>query len=180
MIKPWEKIGQQYIVAESQGKKFILQKYENPITGNIIGFSALEALDSAIILALTTYGDVILSKEFKQGRDCVDIEVPGGALDENETPQNTAVRELLEETGYKAGSIVLSLGYFWINGRNFKNKVHIFLSEGCTKIGNPQHHHDEITEIVLKPLEELKNLVFDGQINDPGTNMALIRAIKYL
>jgi 8-oxo-dGTP pyrophosphatase MutT (NUDIX family) len=52
------------------------------------------------LLTVWTGWEIVLEKQFRPpvGRVC--IEVPAGLIDEGETPEEAAVRELREETGY--------------------------------------------------------------------------------
>lgn len=45
--------------------------------------------------------DTILVEQFRPPQGRVTIEFPGGLIDEHETPEEAALRELLEETGYR-------------------------------------------------------------------------------
>lgn len=60
-------------------------------------------IDGVGIIAIldTTHGpEILLQKQFRPPIDKVSIEVPAGLIDEGETPEQCAVRELKEETGY--------------------------------------------------------------------------------
>ena len=67
---------------------------------------------------------------------------PGGFLEMNETAEEGAKRELQEETGYKANSLI-KLGSFNPNPALFSNHVHIFLATDLVKTGNQELDHDE-------------------------------------
>lgn len=60
-------------------------------------------IDGVGIIAIldTTHGpEILLQKQFRPPINKVSIEVPAGLIDEGETPEQCAVRELKEETGY--------------------------------------------------------------------------------
>ena len=57
-------------------------------------------------LALTANNEIILAKQFRTGPEKVLMELPGGGLEADETPEQGGARELLEETGY-TGTIQL-------------------------------------------------------------------------
>jgi 8-oxo-dGTP pyrophosphatase MutT (NUDIX family) len=63
----------------------------------------------AMIIAVMKPSErVIVVKQFRPPLNCKSLEFPAGLIDPGETPENTALRELYEETGYK-GRVVKSL-----------------------------------------------------------------------
>ena len=56
---------------------------------------------STAVFALTTSNQVILARQFRPGPNAVLDELPGGAIEGGETPEQAGERELLEETGYR-------------------------------------------------------------------------------
>ena len=88
-----------------------------------------------------------------------------GGIEKAESPENAAVREVLEETGYTA-EIEASLGdtryfYVWEDTRISKT-VHFFLMR-CTG-GDPDDRDDEMEEIRWFPLERaLKRAAYRGE-----------------
>lgn len=59
--------------------------------------------------------EIILQKQYRPPADKVMIEVPAGLIDEGETTEEAAVRELKEETGY-VGKVTESSPVMW-NGK---------------------------------------------------------------
>jgi ADP-ribose pyrophosphatase len=52
------------------------------------------------ILALTKLRSIVLARQFRPGPNAVFDELPGGSIDQGETPEQAALRELAEETGF--------------------------------------------------------------------------------
>lgn len=80
--------------------------------------------DSAIALVFNEKAEILVVRQFRPSLGTVTIEFPAGAIDPGEKPIDAAVREVLEETGYK--SDLFQLGdYFHLmmNRTNIKNFV---------------------------------------------------------
>jgi 8-oxo-dGTP pyrophosphatase MutT (NUDIX family) len=59
------------------------------------------------VVPITAEGNAVLIRQFRHGIRDVTMETPGGMMDEGETPEAAAARELREETGYVAEKIRL-------------------------------------------------------------------------
>jgi 8-oxo-dGTP pyrophosphatase MutT (NUDIX family) len=66
--------------------------------------SDIDGVGIVAILDKATGPEILLQKQFRPPVDKVVIEVPAGLIDAGETPEQAAVRELKEETGY-VGSV---------------------------------------------------------------------------
>lgn len=62
--------------------------------------SPIDGVGIMAILNKPTGPELLLQKQYRPPVDKVVIEVPAGLIDEGETPEECAVRELKEETGY--------------------------------------------------------------------------------
>ncbi|KAK6210808.1 ADP-ribose diphosphatase [Pestalotiopsis sp. IQ-011] len=62
--------------------------------------SAVDAIQILAILEKPTGPEVLLEKQFRPPTGKIVVEFPAGMVDEGETPEQAAVRELREETGY--------------------------------------------------------------------------------
>ena len=65
-------------------------------------------------------------RQFRHGLGNVTLEIPGGIIEPGEEPAAAAVRELREESGYRAGRVRL-LGSSNPNPALFGNRVHFIV-----------------------------------------------------
>lgn len=78
----------------------------------------LTGVDGAICLPFTPDGDLVLVRQFRPNLGIETVEVPAGSMDGAETPEQAALRELLEETAFRPSDVFL-LG----PGRLFLNRT---------------------------------------------------------
>src|SRR5215469_6163318 len=57
--------------------------------------------DGAICLPLTQSGEIVLVRQYRPAIGQMTIEIPAGSIDPGETPESAALREVMEETGYR-------------------------------------------------------------------------------
>jgi nudix-type nucleoside diphosphatase (YffH/AdpP family) len=94
-------------------------------------------------------------------------EAVAGTIDQYETPERTAVRETMEETGYKIGELKLIAQFFSSPGGS-SERVYLYYAKVCNadKIGNEGGINDEDIEVVNIPIDELFKLVRSNTIED--------------
>ena len=68
------------------------------------------------------------------------IEVPAGTLDPGETPEQTAIRELREETGYVGGTCE-QIAAWWVSPGVFNERMFLFRFRGVSP-GPTEHQAD--------------------------------------
>jgi 8-oxo-dGTP pyrophosphatase MutT (NUDIX family) len=138
-------------------------------------FFVIEAPDWMNVVPLTVDGQVVLIEQYRHGSKKVTLEVPGGMVDERESPGETAERELLEETGYRAGTIEL-LGRVRPNPAIQNNWLHIFIARDCVLAQAPQPESAEQIDVRLVALEDVPNLIASGAID----HALVVAAFYYL
>jgi ADP-ribose pyrophosphatase len=150
----------------------------NPRDGREHDFYRLEAPDWINIIPLTSDDEVVMIEQYRHGTREVTLEIPGGMVDEGESPGQSAVRELLEETGYEAPSIV-ALGEARPNPAIQQNWIHLFLAHGVVRRGEPQFDGTEHTVVRLVPLRDVPALISDGTISHALVIVAFYRLWLY-
>ncbi len=111
----------------------------------------------------------------KNGRIAVDktlLEVPAGTLDEGESPDECAPRELREETGYVAGKLT-KIAEWWVSPGLFTERMFLYLCEDLSP-GPTEHQPDERLEPVVVPWSEALEMVRDGRIDDAKSMLAIL------
>ncbi|MGH7151428.1 MAG: NUDIX hydrolase [Planctomycetota bacterium] len=135
----------------------------SPRTGQVSRFTILEGREWVNVVPFTDEGGLVMVRQYRHGAREVTLEIPGGIVDDGERPARTAARELREETGYRARSIV-PLGWCWPNPATQTNRLHSFLALGCRRVGRVQPDEREDLEPVLVPFARVPSLVAKGEI----------------
>ena len=104
--------------------------------------------------------EFFMVKQWRHGSKCLSVEFPGGVIDKGETPEQAARRELLEETGCRAGKLT-KLGEVNPNPALFSNHVHIFLAQELECTNTQDLDNDEFVNVIKVPVEQI--------IKDMGT-----------
>ncbi len=162
-IKPWRELR-----AESLFECPIFRVERSvalsPEDGAEHDFFRIRTDEWAQIVPVTAAGEVVLIREFRHGSQAVSLEVPGGIVEPGETPAEAALRECLEETGYR-GARALSLGTTNPNPALFSNRLHSFWVPDVERVAEIRNSSSERTEAVLVPTGELRGLLRDGTID---------------
>lgn len=129
-----------------------------------------------VILPITNDGKIILVKQYRYAVGKTLLEIPAGKLEKGEDPTEAAVRELEEETGCRAvkirkfGNLVPVAGYS-------SEIMHGYICEDMEDTMEQKLDEDEFIEIVKLPIEEVKEKILSGEIQD-GKTVAFV--LKYL
>jgi ADP-ribose pyrophosphatase len=136
---------------------------EDPRNGRAHDFFVIEAPDWINVIPLTPDGHVVLIEQYRHGTGELTLEIPGGMVDEGESPRETAEREMLEETGYTAREFI-ALGSLHPNPAIQNNRIHTFLALDAEFKRAPVFESTEHTIVRLFPLTEVPRLIAEGRI----------------
>ncbi len=85
----------------------------------------VEHVDCVVILPVDSNGNILLVRQYRHAVDKELLELPAGSIDPGETPEQAAVRELREETGFKPGKLE-GLGGFYAAPGYCTEYLHFF------------------------------------------------------
>lgn len=117
---------------------------------------------------------ILLIQQYRYAAGSYVYEVPAGRLMAGEDPVNCARRELKEETGYAAATI-LRLGGFFTTPGFTDEYIHAFAAE-VTDRGDTALERDELIRTEEMPLSTALSMVSEGRIVDAKTMATLLLA----
>ena len=126
------------------------------------------------VLALDAENRIIMVKQYRYAIRKVLLEIPAGRREPDEDPLQTGLRELREETGYRAARIE-PLGEMISTGGYDSEQITLFLARGLTP-GETDFDDGEFVETVLIPFDEAVQKVMSGEIIDGKTAFAILKA----
>ena len=163
MVELWSEIER-----ESVGNFKIFELYRvqrtSPRTGKTFPFVVLEAPQWMNVIPITEEGNVVFVHQYRHGSGTVTMELPAGLVDDTDAdPAETARRELMEETGYSAETVI-KLATIDPNPAFMHTQLHTYLALGCKKVAETQF--DSAEDIVVEeiPLDRVDQLFASGQL----------------
>jgi len=136
----------------------------SPVDGQVRTFHRIQSSSWTQIVPITADGHVVMIRQFRHGAQRVTLEIPGGLVDPGEDPATAALRECLEETGYRARHAE-ALGVVNPNPALFANRLYGYFATGVEPEAAVQNTGTEVTEPVLVPVVELHGLLLSGEID---------------
>ncbi|MGW9346540.1 NUDIX hydrolase [Nocardiopsis flavescens] len=130
---------------------------------------------AAVIAVLDRSGEhVLMGYRHRFVPDVWGWELPGGLLDAGEAPERTAVREALEETGHRVGSVEHVATFEPMIG-TVRSPHHVFVGRGAERVAEPTEFDEGVYEWV--PLAKVRSLIAEGRIQSSGTLIALLHIL---
>ena len=118
------------------------------------------ARKSAVVVAITQDGELILEKHYRYPLRSHVIELPAGLVDGNESPEDCARRELEEETGYSPREL-----FFLFSGVICHSLTHLeayyFYAPGVKRVGEQNLEPSEEIEVILVPWEHAEDFLLN-------------------
>jgi len=116
-------------------------------------------------------GRMIAVEQYRKPLERMQLEIPAGKLDPGEAPEAAVMRELEEETGFRAGSVRHLFSFSTSPG--FADEVlHLYFTDDVTS-GGQRPDEDEFLSVELLTPEEAERAVREGRICDAKTMLAL-------
>jgi ADP-ribose pyrophosphatase len=141
--------------------------------GRVATFEVIRHPGGAAVLPVLSDGRVLLIRQYRPALGAMLWEIPAGRLEPGESAEECVHRELGEEAGYRAGRLV-PLGGLWSAAGFCDEHVALFAAFDLQTVPLAPEP-DEIIEPVVMPLHKALALLFQGEIRDAKTQLALLR-----
>lgn len=147
--------------------------------GNDVTLEIVRHAGAAAAVPVTPDGSVVLVRQYRHATGSWLLEVPAGKLDRpGEPPEACARREIEEETGYRAGTLV-PLGWIWTTPGFSDERIWLYLARDLER-GRARLERDEVLTVETLPLDEAVGRATRGEIVDAKSVCALLRAAAVL
>lgn len=140
--------------------------------GSMHDWDFIEHPGAAAVVPVDNEGNVIMVKQYRNALGRYTIELPAGGKNKDEDFEVCAMRELEEETGYKAGKHELLVDIFTTVAL-MDERIKIYLATDLEPTA--QHlDEDEFLNVEKHPIEELVQMIYDCKIQDSKTICGLM------
>jgi len=162
----------QYFTARKDG-------YQTPEGKIVDPYFVVELPVSVCAVAITQNNEVVLVEQYRHPIGETILEIPGGFIDDGESPATAIARELLEETGFSFDQYI-ELGKTAANPGVLNNYTYLFLATGGKKIAGQSLDANEEISIHYKPIDEVRKLLQENKIVQAMHALCMFYAFEYL
>jgi ADP-ribose pyrophosphatase len=140
--------------------------------GHSVRREVVEHADVAVMVPIDPDGNVVLERQYRLPAREALLEVPAGGVDDGESIEEAAQRELREETGFRAGRLERLAGFYATPGY-CTEFMHLFLATDLVE--DPlQGDADEVIVLERMPLADAVGLIETGGIKDAKSIAGLL------
>ncbi len=143
--------------------------------GHTVELDIVRHPGAAAVVPFESEDRVLLIRQFRHATGGTIWEVPAGKLD-GEEPARCAARELEEEVGRRAGRLE-KLGEIWTTPGFTDERIHLFAAFDLREVPT-RRGPDEVIEVVSVPFQEALELVWQGELGDAKSALALLHAAR--
>jgi len=126
-------------------------------------FHSFKQADYVTMFAVTADGKIPLVRQYRPALGRHTWELPSGLQDGGESPEQAAMRELLEETGLVAGQQVERLGCMVADSGRLENRIWAFFTAGAKPEKSLDWQPEPELECRMVSKSELRAMILDGQ-----------------
>jgi ADP-ribose pyrophosphatase len=127
---------------------------------------------AVLVVPVLDDGRLIVERQFRYPLQRVFLEFPAGKIDPGEAPEQTAAREMIEETGYAVGRLVPLCVLHPVVSYSTE-AIQCFVADGLRHVG-ARLDHGEFLEVDAMSVDAMLAALDRGEITDAKTVSALL------
>lgn len=160
--RPWKVLSSEYL-AKRPWFTVRRESVQLPTGAVVPEWYIFEFPDWVNVIAITTEGEFVMISQYRHALGETRYELVAGCCDEGETPEQSARRELLEETGY-GGGVWREFFVTSANPTNHNNTVYTFLAEGVVPVAEQHTEQSEDIKVHIMSPDEVLELLESNEI----------------
>ena len=162
-IKKWKVLKRRKIFSAAPWVKLFVDRVKLPSGRIVDDFYQVELPNFVMVCPENEKGELLFVRQYKHALGDVTLLFPTGFIESNETPLKAAKRELLEETGYKAGSFSF-VGTFLKDGTRGCGRAYFFRARNLKRVAKPASDDMEVSQVVFLSVQETWDAIVKGKI----------------
>ena len=152
-------------------------KCETPEGKIVDAYYVVELPTTVCAVAITEENEVLMVRQYRHPIKETLLEIPGGFIDEGETPEEAMRRELKEETGYEF-TTVKNVGRIAANPGVLDNFTYLFLAQGGKKTSEQKLDQNEELQVEKISIPELKDLFLENKMMQALHNSCIFYSLR--
>src|SRR5580658_3879600 len=136
----------------------------------------VEHSGAVVVIAQPAPDEIVLVRQNRHAIGADTWEVCAGGIDPGETPEEAAIRELREETGFRARSVQRLWSAYSAPG--FCNELLHFFHTDSWDVGEPDPDEEEEIEVATFPLKRVMEMIERDELRDAKTQVAVLWALR--
>lgn len=161
-VEEWKRI-ETAELADYDVFRVVRHRARSPRTDEVREFHVLEVPRCVTVIPFTSDGRVVLVEQYRHAVKAVSLEFPAGVVEDGEGPAAAGVRELEEETGWRAGSAEV-LCSFDADPAIQSNSVSVVVARDCRRDGERDQDDGEDVAVRIVDAGEIDDLIRSGEL----------------
>ena len=179
MSKIWKIRTSKILLERSPWFDVLVEEVELPGGKVVSDYHQIRMPNYTAVFALTREQKIMVMRCYRHAIGKVTLTMPGGMLEEEETPLDGIKREFLEETGFIAKKWK-QLGTFIGNSTRGCGTYHLFFASEAKSLQKPDSGDLEELELLLWTPEEVEKAIDDKKVQSLGVLSMLLLGLRCL
>ena len=175
----WESLTKESILVKKPWFEVFREEVRLPDGKIVPEYFGIKMPHYSAVFSVTEEQKIMVLRCYRHAIGEVTLTMPGGMIEESESPLAGIQRELLEETGYKAKDWK-PLGTFVGNSTRGCGTYHLFFATGAYSVQEPDSGDMEELELLLWKQQEVEQALDEGQAKSLGVASMLLLGLRCL